>query len=80
MRDEDGSVMCRAQQLRCASDPTTCGGHSASHNAWSQDPAAEICRNKQGATDGEAWLLPSGLSSSAGLQELQKLGMTAASG
>lgn len=30
--------------------------------------------------DGEAWLLPSGLSSSAGLQELQKLGMTAASG
>ena len=73
-------TLCRARRQHCASDPTASGGYDHFHNAWPQAPAAEPSSNEQQGLDGEAWLLPCGLSTSAGLQELQKLGMTAVPG
>ncbi|KAK9836612.1 hypothetical protein WJX74_004344 [Apatococcus lobatus] len=67
----------RAPRQCLASDPSAHGGYDHFHNAWPPAPTAATNSSNCEASHGEAWLLPSGLSSSAGLQELQKMGMTA---
>ncbi len=64
-------VDCRTRKQRRASDLTACSGYD---EALATKAACEpTAANGDGM---DAWLLPAGLSSSAGLQDLQNLGMS----